>query len=303
MYVISFIKQGTGSKIFMILHAINIFKTLKKKRRSYWTKLYIVHEKSPHEKGIETEKLDYIFPKLKEIDWLEFISWKQFDSLKKNAKEFTDYTSDGPLIISPSFFWHFGHFTEYPTFIKTYFKFNPVYEFLLKKYDTKKGILIHYRLGDKFQINYNLLTRNTKPRFIIYEPGFFVKHAKKMLEELPGPIYLASDSPKVAECLLKPSFPELITINEDAESTLYLMSKFKRMIISESTMSAVGGFLNQNAHEIIASKYYIDLTNRKLITNPFMIPEIFTLDPDKKHLLLTLKQHKDIIKECNFKLT
>jgi hypothetical protein len=303
MYVISYIKEGTGNKIFMLLEAINIFKTLRKKRRSYWSKLYIVHAKSHHEKGLETEKLDYIFPKLKELDWLEFISWRQFDSLKKNTTEFTDYTSDGPLSISPSYFWHFRYFTQYPTFIKTYFKFNPVYEALLKKYDTKKGILIHYRLGDKFQINYKFLINNKKARYIIYGPEFFIKHAKKMLQEIPGPIYLASDSPKVAECLLKPSFPELIILNEDAESTLYLMSKFKRMIITESTMSAVGGYLNVNADEIIASKYFIDITNHKVVSNSFMMPEIFTLDSDKKDLLLTLEQHKAIIKKCNFKLT
>jgi hypothetical protein len=301
MYLLSYIKHGTGNKIFMLLDAIKIFKTLKRKRPLYWNKLYIVHGKSHHEKGIKTEQLDYIFPKLKELDWLEFISWKQFDSLKKNAKEFTDYTSDGPLFMNPSLFWNSRYFTEQPTFVKTYLKFNPAYEPLLKKYDTKKGILIHYRLGDKFEINYNLLIRNKNPRHILYEPGFFIKHVQRMLEQAAGPIYLASDVPKIAECLLKPSFPDLITLKEDAESTLYLMSKFKRMIITESTMSAVGGYLNVNADEIIASKYYIDITNHKLIPNPYMIPEIFTLDPDKKHLLLTLEQHKAIIKDCNFK--
>ena len=299
MYVLSYIKQGTGNKIFSFLRAVHIFKVLRKKRPSYWTKLYIVHEKSPHEKGLETEKLDYIFPKLKEFEWLEFISWKQFDSLKKGLNEFTENTIDGPVSITPTILWDSRYFTDEPTFVKNYLKFNPVYEPLLKKYDTKKGILIHYRLGDKFEINQMFLKRNHRPRYLLYGPEFYIKHVQKMLEEAPGPIYLASDSPKVAECLLKPSFPDLIPISEDAEHTLYLMSKFKRMVISESTMSAAGGFLNRTAHQIIASKYYIDVGDYKLSNSPYFIPEIFTLDADKTHILRTLDQYKKIINLCH----
>lgn len=307
MYVLTYIKQGTGNKIFMLLRCVNIFKVLRKKRPTYWKKLYIVHEVSRHEKGVETEKLEYIFPKLKEIEWLEFIDWKQYDTLKKNTSELDDYKDDGPVLIAPSYDWHYNVFTEQPTFVKTYLKFNSVYEPVLKKYDTKKGILIHYRLGDKFNINYTSLKRNENPKYIIYEPEYYIKHVQKMLEDTPdAQIYLASDSPKVAECLLKSSFPNLIIISEDAEHTLFLMSKFKRMITSESTIAAVGGYLNKSVDEIIASKYYLfeDNTNvsKRLFyfsISPYFLPEIFTLDSEKKYILKSLDQYKKFIKMCH----
>lgn len=308
MYVLTYIKQGTGNKIFMFLRYIHIFKVFRKKKPSYWKKLYIVHELSKHEKNLETEKLDYIFPKLKELEWLEFISWKQYDTLKKNTAEFDDYKNDGPVVIKPSIEWHYNVFTEQPTFLKTYLKFNSVYEPLLKKYDTKKGILIHYRLGDKFNINYELLKRNKSPKYILYEPEHYIKHVEKMLEDTPdAPVYLASDSPKVAECLLKLSLPNLIIISEDAEHTLFLMSKFKRMIISESTLSIAGGYLNSNVKEIIASKYHLfdEKTNvgKRLfyfLDNPSYSPGgIFTLDSEKKYILKTMDQYKKIITMCH----
>jgi hypothetical protein len=308
MYILSYIKQGTGNKIFMLLRYIKIFKVFRKKNPSYWKKLYIVHEVSRHEKGVETEKLDYIFPKLKEIEWLEFISWKQYDTLKKDTKEFDDYKNDGPILITPSYDWHYNVFTEQPTFVKTYLKFNSVYEPLLKKYDTKKGILIHYRLGDKFNFNYKSLKRNENPKYIICDPNYYIKHIKKMLEDTPdAQIYLASDSPKVAECLLKSSFPNLITISEDAENTLFLMSKFKRIVTSESTMCGVAGYLNTNVKEIIASKYYLfDVAKTNVgkhlfyfIDTPYFLPEIFTLDPEKKYILKTMDQYKKIITMCH----
>jgi hypothetical protein len=308
MYILSYIKQGTGNKIFMLLRYIKIFKVFRKKNPSYWKKLYIVHDVSSHEKDLETEKLDYIFPKLKEIEWLEFISWKQYDTLKKDTKEFDDYKNDGPVLITPSSDWHYNVFTEQPTFLKTYLKFNSVYEPLLKKYDTKKGILIHYRLGDKFNINYMLLKRNRNPKYIICDPKYYIKHTEKMLEDTPdAPVYLASDSPKVAECLLKSSFPNLITISEDAEHTLFLMSKFKRMVINESTLPIVGGYLNSNVKEIIAIKYirFDEKTNvgKRLfyfLDNLSYSPGgIFTLDSEKKYILKTIDQYEKIMTMCH----
>ena len=300
VYVISYIKQGLGNKIFMLLRSIHIFKLLKKNRPSYWKKLFIVHERSPHERGVDSEKLNNIFPKLNELDWLEFIDWKKYDSLKTNVpivRDVTDYKTDGPLSLEVNYDFHSTDITNEISFAKKYLICNEMYESLLKKYDTKKGILLHYRIGDKFEINYKMLKTQNKQKYILLKPEYYIDQCKKFLEEKNGPVYLVSDSPEAAECLLK-DIPQLITVHEDAIETFFLMTKFKRMIISESTMSVSAGYINKNAH-IVAYKYYIHLITYKLITNPYVDADYFDIETNPSYMLKSIDDYKKIIRDCH----
>jgi hypothetical protein len=300
VYVISYIKQGLGNKIFMLLRSIHIFKLLKKNRPTYWKKLFIVHERSPHEKGLDSEKLNNIFPKLKELEWLEFIDWKRYDSLKAGVpilRDIENYKTDGPLSLEVNYDFQSSDITNEMTFVKKYFIFNEIYEPLLKKYDTKKGILIHYRIGDKFEINYKMLKSQGKQRYVLLKPEYYIHNCMKFLENKKGPVYLVSDSPEVAECLLK-SIPNLITVREDANETFFLMTKFKRIIISESTMSISAGYMNKNA-DIVSYKYYRHLTTGQLITNPYVDAEYFEIDPNSGYMLKNLDDYKKVIRDCH----
>ncbi len=59
------------------MYAVRMFK------EGDYTKLYLVQQDSHHDKRIPEESFTYIFPKLSDLYWLEFISWSQFDTLKK----------------------------------------------------------------------------------------------------------------------------------------------------------------------------------------------------------------------------
>ena len=300
MYVISYIKQGIGNKIFMLLRSIHIFKLLKKHRPSYWKKMYVVHEKSHHEKGTDNEKLLNIFPKLNDLEWLEFIDWKTYDSLKTGVpviRDLVDYRTDGPLSLEVNYDFQSSDITNEMAFVKKYLAFNEIYEPLLKKYDTKKGILIHYRIGDKFEINYKMMKTQNKQRYVLLKPEYYVKQCKKFLEEKDGPVYLVSDSLEIAQCLLK-DIPNLIPIHEDAIETLFLMTKFKRIIISESTMSISAGYMNKNA-DIVSYKYYRHVRTGQLITNPYIDPEYFEIESNSAYMLKSLDDYKKIIRDCH----
>lgn len=75
MYVVSFIAQGFGNKVFLLIRYIYEFKMLKKQHKDL-DKLYVATSVSYHEKDIDKEKVQNIFPDLKNLDWLEFISWE-----------------------------------------------------------------------------------------------------------------------------------------------------------------------------------------------------------------------------------
>ena len=83
MYILSNIKWGFGNKFFMLLYLIYYSITNKAE------KLYIVQAPSHHDKRTPEENFTEIFPKLKKLKFLEFISWKEYDTRKKNNNDST----------------------------------------------------------------------------------------------------------------------------------------------------------------------------------------------------------------------
>jgi hypothetical protein len=248
MYI-TYLKQGFGNKMMMLLSSIKQF--LKEKGDI----LYVFPVESKHDSNSEKEYIENIFPKLKELKWLKFVhSWKDFDTLKKQEhieiKNDYDFTSE--------------IFQGMKTFIKKYLVVNPEYKHLLKKYDTKNGMLLHYRLGDKL---------NLSNKYLVMKPEYFKKHIKSF----NGPVYMVSDSPKIAKTLI----PEAEILDTDWVETFYLMTKFRNAVLSESTFGVVASYLNQENHKFIFPAYHVEISTGKLID--FSWGPVFEYETDRSY--------------------
>jgi len=251
MAALGVVSEGLGNKVWMLVSYIYKF------QQSDSEVLYIFYKKSQHE---ET-RLEEIFPKLKKLSWLKFIyDRKEYDKIKKDA-----------IFYEKSFDFDPKHYTHFkPQYFNMDLKIlslNPDYKPLLKKYDTKNGIVVHYRLGDKLG----------RSDFLIMKPEYFQKHVQKMRAEKEGPVYLASDSMSKAVKLL--GFP-VIPIDEDSASTFYLLTKFKRLILSESTFGIVARYLNADCRAVIP-EYHVRMTDNKLEKSPYLMDGAFELEKDK----------------------
>lgn len=247
MAALGIISQGLGNKIWMLVGYIYRFQHSDSKI------LYIYYKKSKHEEGNTSEHLEEIFPKLKKLPWLKFIyDWKEYDIIKKDA---TIYEND------------YDFKPEYFNMDLKVFTPNPDYKPLLKKYDTKNGIVLHYRLGDKVR----------RSDYLTMKPEYFLKHVQMMLSESEGPVYLASDSMDKAVKLLGIS---VIPIEEDAVSAFYLLTKFKRLILSDSTFGIVARYLNTDCQAVIP-EYKVSWADHKLRKSPLLLEGAFELEKDK----------------------
>lgn len=293
MYVVAFIAQGFGNKVFFLIRYIYEFKMLKKQHKDI-EKLYVATSVSEHERDIDKEKIQNVFPKLKELEWLEFITWEKYDEIKGNAfKE-----------LIPIYIYRYEPFIAMKNFIKKEMKIDSKYDYLLDKYDTKNGIAIHVRLGDKFQINYENLKKRNYQLFVVMKPQFFVDNTLAMLKEKEGPIYIFSDSREFAECLLKPYLPNAQIVEEDFVETFYLFTKFKRAVISESTLSIAAFYMNFKNPQVVISAFKIDFNPKgkstfKLVKNTAVDGETFILDKHKAYIMETKKDYQEVIDQCS----
>lgn len=225
----------------------------------------LVYVKSQHQ---EDHIID-VFPKLKDLEWLEFISWKEYDSIKKDNYEYNiNYEFDSI------------DFIELRPFIKKYFIFNSKYNSLLDKYDTKNGIAIHMRYGDKLQINKELLKHNQLPKYTVMKLKYYEDHAYRFLENKKGPVYIFTDSPSI-----KLNIPNSIYVNENTSETLFLLTKFKRSVISDSSLSIAAGYMNFSKHITIAPAYKLRLSDSKIIRAKYIDERVFQLETDKDYIL------------------
>lgn len=264
MYLLSYLKQGFGNKLFMIMKAINTY------RKGEYDGLLLAYSKSHHEKGTPEEDFLEIFPKLKELPWLNFISWKEYDSLKKEIKE-----------LLPDYNFTSEDFIELRPFIKKYFVIHSKYDYLLDKYDTKKGIGVHIRLGDKLEINKQFLKSGRKERYLLMSPQYYIEQVQKLLQEKKGPVYIFTDSPHFAKCFGL----DAEIVDEGFIETFFLFTKFKRSVIGDSTLTIAASYMNFLNHESVVPEYMVKVGTQKLETSTYVHPEYFTLITDRSYKL------------------
>jgi hypothetical protein len=266
------IREGFGNKLFMLLNYINTFQKAKGEI------LYILECPCKHDKY--SDGFQIIFPLLNNIPWLKFVNEKTYETLK-------GYEMKQPCFLK-------NDFIELRTFIKKYFKMNEKYEKLLEKYDTKKGIAVHIRLGDKFQDNYRQIKAGNKEIYLLLNPEYYKEKTQEFLEEKKGPVYVFADSPKFAECFLGDTEYEFV--NEDFPESFFLLTKFKRSVISESTFSIAAHYMNFLKHDCIIPSYRLTPSKGNLVESPY-VDSSFRLEDDKKYKLQP-EEYSGISKKC-----
>lgn len=225
----------------------------------------VAYVKSKHQE----DNIFDVFPKLKEIPWLRLISWKEYDTLKKDNVE-----------IDPTFQFGKDDFIELKSFVKKYFVFDEKYNYLLEKYDTKKGIALHMRYGDKVEINASLAKRGIHPMFLVLNKKFYEDYARKFLEEKKGPVYVFTDSPHIKLDILGAQY-----VDEKTTETFFLLTKFKRAVISDSTLSIAAGYMNFLKHEFVIPGYRVQFDKGTIVPSRFVDSDHFKLVDDTSYIL------------------
>jgi hypothetical protein len=210
-----------------------------------------------------------VFPKLKELEWLRLITWKEYDVLKKDNVE-----------LDPSFQFGKEDFIALKSFVKKYFVFDEKYDYLLEKYDTKKGIAVHMRYGDKIDINASLLRRGIHPMFLVLNKKFYEDYVRKFLEEKKGPVYVFTDSPHI-----QLDIPGAQYVDEKTTETFFLLTKFKRAIISDSTLSIAAGYMNFLKHKFVVPAYRVQFDKGSIVPSRFVDSDHFELVQDTSYIL------------------
>jgi hypothetical protein len=267
MEYIFILSNGIGNKIFMLINILHKYPK---------TNFYIVDKQSHHKE----EKLIVLFPALKNIKNIKFIDWREYDKLKDDVKEIkidhnhAYYTIEG---FTPS--------------IKKYFKIDEKYDSLKDKYDFTKGIFVHFRLGDKFTINLQELKKSKPPKYVVMKPEYYLDNISALLEKKNGPVYIFSDEPDLAKCLLSNEFEYP---REDVNETFYCFRNAKRVIISESTLSIAAVLLGSKKKDFVFPNFLYLPPSYKLVKSPYFDGG----ESNEKYIMKTLEDYKEVIKKC-----
>lgn len=261
MYLLGFLKEGFGNKLFMLMKYIRYFKEHSKE----YDGLCVANVKSRHQE----DNIFDVFPKLKEIPWLRLITWKEYDVLKKDNVE-----------LDPTFDFEKDDFIELKSFIKKHFVFDEKYDYLLEKYDTKKGIAVHMRYGDKLGINADRFRKGRPAMYLLLNKKFYEDYARKFLEEKKGPVYVFTDSPHI-----QLDIPGAQYVDEKTTETFFLLTKFKRAIISDSTLSIAAGYMNFLKHEFVVPAYRVQFDKGSIVPSRFVDSDHFELVQDTSYIL------------------
>jgi hypothetical protein len=252
------IREGFGNKLFMLLNHICNFK------QKGGEMLYILECPCKHDR--HSDGFLTIFPKLSTVKWLRFVSESELPSSGTELKQ--------PQFLKEDFIALSG-------FIKTYMKMNDSFTKLLDKYDTKKGIAVHVRLGDKFYENYKSIKQGGRETYLLLTPKYYIEKTQELLAEKSGPVYIFTDSKKFADCLL-PGLGQLV--HEDFPESFFLLTKFKRAVLSESTFSIAAHYMNFLQHDFIIPSYRLTPSKGNLVDSPY-VDSSFRLEDDRSYKL------------------
>ena len=277
--IIIILKNGLGNKLMTIVNLIHKYRD---------KPIYFLEKISIHQIRSFYDRLKYIFPNLNTDKKYSIMNWNLFDELQKYGIKETTYVDHDVYYAIPGFI-------NLNDSTRDLLKMNSNYDYLLEKYDLKNGIFVHYRLGDKFEINYKALNDNKSCSFILLKAEYYIDNIMKMLKEKSGKVYIMSDSIGAAKCLLNNKILNAIFVNEKTAETFFLMTHCNRLIISDSSMTVSAIYLNKNKPQVIAPNFVVDFYNTcKLNDNFFFNKDMVLFDNNKKYLLNT-KEDYDII--------
>ena len=258
MYILGFIAEGFGNKMFMLTYYIHIFFKIKKYHKL--EKLYLVHYDSFHEIGNDDEKVYNIFPLLKNQEWLEWIDWNKYKKLRKEVKqviineEIKDYKKVKLPLNFKGFVFSDKYFIQSYNFFYKLYQFNDNFKKLDHKYDFN-GVAVHVRLSDKIKYIYDYAVLNKKNAhvFAIFTPQYYIDQLSNF--PLDTPVYIFTGSPRIFKKFYAPYFKHKIKIvNISFYETFYLLTKFKNIVLSESTFSIFSSYFDYKNKNIFGHK-------------------------------------------------
>jgi len=266
------LKNGLGNKIFILINFLHQYRNVH---------FHIVDGKSHHQEGLPSEKIWHLFPELEKHPRIKFIRWREYDELKKTMPEF-EVPFDIYYVTS-----------GFKPATKKLFVPAPEYEALEDKYDFKKGIFVHFRLGDKFRLNLAELRKGKPVKYVVMKPEFYEDHISE-LRKRDEPVYIFTDEVPLAKCLLG----DYTFVDEGANETFYCFQNARRVIISESTLTIAAVLLGSKKKDLIVPNFLNMPPDYKLVSSPYFSEG----ESNKKYLLRTLVDYTDIVKRCRVKI-
>lgn len=320
-YILGFISDGFGNKMFMITHYIHIFMKIRQYQDIDY--LYLHYYTSMHElnnvKNLDKGLIYNVFPKIKKLDFIRWVNWDEYNILKLNIKiihkiknnrelfnkNFNAKKVNLPIRYIVEYYKNFKK--EYylnDNFNKNLFTFNSDFKKLDKKYNFNIPI-IHARLGDKIDFTYNAVFRKQKKEqiYAINSPFFYIE-ALKLFNFRSKFIYVSTDSPNIFKKFYSKFFDKkIVFIKENYYNIFYLFTKFKYLILSDSTLSIFASYMNKNlkksvSHGLYLNHFIYNNSKIKYLKNKLFLKNTIKLY-DKKYLL---HNNKKLLSEIyNFK--
>jgi hypothetical protein len=312
MYIVSYLKQGLGNKIYIFANIVYFYLELKI-RHPELNKLYIAEATSKHQKDIKAEKFKRLFPNISDYKWIEFISNEKMDTLKKGAmivsQDRLDFPKLNNVTLNKNIYFEPNYNISKVPFDNYFDLFSHMFnlETNFDVYDFKKDILMHMRYGDKLEY----ILKGTHD-FVVLRPQYYFD-ALEILGPLksgnPRKVYIMTDSPDFIKEIFIPEFNKLtnfefIISDEPYWNVFHLATKFENLIISDSTLVTSAVNLNKNYKNVIAYPYIFQPKNPKkvsewpnqkpysfqykgktLIINPVIEADFITLT-DKNYMIM-----------------
>lgn len=300
-YILGFVSDGFGNKMYMITQYIYLYFKINMYQKL--DKIYLVYRFSDHEKQREEERLDYIFPKIKDLKFIKFISWDDYEKLKKGLdnvfayQELIRHEKFSELKLPFKYFdYNFKkkYFLAYKSYFRNLFSFRDSFKKLDNKFDFNIPLL-HIRLGDKIWFTGNCILNNKgKKIYAVLTPEFYRDISKQY-----DKVYVSTDSPELFDLYYRKVLnKKIILINHSFYNIFYLMTKFKILVLSESTLSIFASYLNKNLVKCYGHKYYLNYSDcirkeKRVLENKLFLKNIELLE-DEKYLL---HNNKDLLKK------
>ena len=265
MYVITYLKQGLGNKLFLFATSVYFFLELRKRNNNF-TKLYISEARSKHQGVSPEEKFENLFPNVLNYDWLEVVPFKKFDELKKNCLYIDQnkmkgipYSSKKNILFDTNYNISRVPFDEYNDL------FNKIFDSDYSEnnlYNFDKDIFLHMRYGDKLE-----LVATGKSQFGVLTPDYYFDALdlfKKESNEITEPrnVYIFTDSVDLVKKVYMSDFRKMKEFNfiisdEPYWNVFHLAKYFKNIILSESSLVYAGLLLNKTYTKVISFPYFV----------------------------------------------
>ena len=290
MFILGYLSCGFGNKIYMITYYIHIFFKIRKYQKL--DKLYLVHHTTKPEEDNAEKKIFNIFQLLKNQKWLEWIYWDKYGELESKVKtkiiniEITDYEKIELPLIFKGFVFSRKHYFQSSRFYDKLFQFNSKFNKLNANYNFN-DIGVHIRLGDKIKYIYDhtILRKKNIVTYSLFTPEYYEDHLKNF--DNNKIVYIFTDSPKIFEKFYADKIKhKYVLVDLNFVDSFNLMTKFKNIILSESTMSIFASYFNNKSKKIFGHKYYVkSYTNRANYKITETIPYNSTNLTSKKYFL------------------